>query len=151
MPLNQATLANVRKALQQAIPHNPADKLILVLDTNNLKQLEQALQLNEPLLTKLVTLAHYTAQLNPDGYLTIKDRHGTSDERGTYIDLATKIAEWIGADLNDPTCRGLICTCPTRCDCQDYENGLVSNECPIHNTEPYPSLDCPQHGSSILQ
>lgn len=23
------------------------------------------------------------------------------------------------------------------CDCQDYENGLISNYCPIHNDNPY--------------
>ena len=46
------------------------------------------------------------------------------------------------------------CLCTKVCDCQDPEgklngsNGsvcLISNECPIHNDEPYPHPDCPIH------
>ena len=38
------------------------------------------------------------------------------------------------------------CTCTKVCDCQDYEKGLVSNECPVHNVNPQPSPNCPAHG-----
>lgn len=27
------------------------------------------------------------------------------------------------------------------CDCQDFENGLISNYCEVHNENPYPNLD----------
>lgn len=46
------------------------------------------------------------------------------------------------------------CICPTTCDCEnpDPKSGaaLVSMECPIHNFDPYPSLDCPIHGEQLL-
>ena len=38
------------------------------------------------------------------------------------------------------------CECPAVCDCQDYDHGLVSEECPVHNDFPYCSPDCPRHG-----
>lgn len=41
------------------------------------------------------------------------------------------------------------CSCPTECDCQDFEAGLVSNECPEHNDFPRPSLTCPVHGEQV--
>lgn len=34
------------------------------------------------------------------------------------------------------------CVCTRVCDCQDYERGFVSNECPHHNDTPYPSELC---------
>jgi hypothetical protein len=50
-----------------------------------------------------------------------------------------------------------ICTCTTICDCEnpppddwDGESGTwhISMECPIHNTNPRPNLDCPKHGKA---
>jgi hypothetical protein len=43
---------------------------------------------------------------------------------------------------------GGACACPNECDCEDYENGLVSNECPVHNLYPRPAMDCPVHGEA---
>lgn len=37
------------------------------------------------------------------------------------------------------------CICPKTCDCQDFEEGLISNECPVHNDYPNPTRDCPVH------
>lgn len=34
------------------------------------------------------------------------------------------------------------CICTRECDCQDFEAGFVSNECPEHNDRPYPHPDC---------
>jgi len=48
-----------------------------------------------------------------------------------------------------------VCTCTKKCDCEypppddwDGKEGgpwLISNECPIHNENPYPNPDCPIH------
>ena len=49
-----------------------------------------------------------------------------------------------------------ICTCAKECDCQnpppddwDGKDGVwhISNECPIHNENPYHNPDCPVHGN----
>ena len=37
-----------------------------------------------------------------------------------------------------------VCTCPTECDCQQPPTH-ISNECPVHNENPYPADDCPVH------
>lgn len=37
------------------------------------------------------------------------------------------------------------CICPTECDCEAPDAGRVSNECPIHNDNPYPVEDCGAH------
>lgn len=42
------------------------------------------------------------------------------------------------------------CICPTVCDCQDYENGLVSNLCPEHNDNPMPDPLCKVHEEDAL-
>lgn len=34
------------------------------------------------------------------------------------------------------------CICTEECDCQDYEGGFVSQECPVHNDRPSPHPDC---------
>lgn len=41
------------------------------------------------------------------------------------------------------------CTCSTECDCENEPAGLLSNECPIHNTFPFPvpAPDCPLHSN----
>ena len=96
-------------------------------------------------LTDITWLATFIASLDTEGMLVIKDRYGNI-ETGDYIDLATKIARLIGADLSDPERRGLVCTCPKECDCFDPDKGLKSMECPIHNETPQPSPNCPQHG-----
>jgi hypothetical protein len=132
-----------------AMLHDPAEHLFIVIKQDHLRRIAQDLIVKgqpNTLLTKITEFATIMAQLNQEGYINIKDRYGT-DEKGTYIDLAIKIAESLGVDINDPSCRGLICTCPTECDCQSYDAGLVSNECPIHNENPQPAIDCPQHGS----
>lgn len=130
-----------------AMLHDPAEHLFIVVKRENLGQLGIKNDgVPTDITAEITRIATFMAQLNRDGYITIKDR-SKAKENGTYIDLAIRIAEMIGADLNDPTCRGLICTCPTECDCQNYEAGLVSNECPIHNENPQPAIDCPQHGS----
>jgi len=67
-----------------------------------------------------------------------------------FLEVLVYLAKHLGIDLQDPLVKGPICTCPTKCDCQDYERGLVSNECPIHNNEPQPSPECPQHGLRLL-
>ena len=45
-----------------------------------------------------------------------------------------------------------VCTCSKECDCQnpppddwDGKTGMyhVSNQCPVHNYDPYPDQDCP--------
>ena len=137
---------------------DPGDLLFIAIKRNHLKQLEERLHRGEfrpkgnthapDIITEITRMAQVIGHLDPDGLMITKNRYG-DHTTGTYIDLAILIAEIIGADLNDPSCKGLKCTCPTRCDCQDYDNGLVSNECPIHNTEPQPSLDCPQHGHPL--
>jgi hypothetical protein len=38
------------------------------------------------------------------------------------------------------------CLCVKECDCQDEENGFVSEECPEHNLIPLPNPNCPIHG-----
>lgn len=43
-----------------------------------------------------------------------------------------------------------ICVCVTECDCEDFEKGLVSNECPEHNDNPYPHPDCFEHADVDL-
>lgn len=35
------------------------------------------------------------------------------------------------------------CICPQGCDCENYEAGLVSNHCPVHNEYPRPYEGCP--------
>ena len=35
-----------------------------------------------------------------------------------------------------------LCICTRNCDCQDESGGMVSNECPFHNTEPDPHPEC---------
>lgn len=37
------------------------------------------------------------------------------------------------------------CCCTTVCDCQDFDKGLVSTECPVHNDFPSPNPECPVH------
>lgn len=68
-----------------------------------------------------------------------------------FIDVVQELAMVLGIDLNDPAVPGPICMCPTECDCQDYDAGLVSNECPIHNDDPQPSPFCPQHGINFAK
>lgn len=48
----------------------------------------------------------------------------------------------------EPATRKETCDCPTECDCQNFDAGLVSEECPIHNHKPRPSLTCPVHGEA---
>ncbi len=40
-------------------------------------------------------------------------------------------------DMPAPTC---ICT--RVCNCEDEENGRVSNDCPEHNLNPHPNPEC---------
>lgn len=40
---------------------------------------------------------------------------------------------------------GTACVCPCECDCQDFERGLISNECPAHNDDPQFVEGCPVH------
>lgn len=92
--------------------------------------------------------------ITKSGYIEIKEE---DQKEITYVDLAIRLAQFIGADPNDPRCQGHICTCPTSCDCAnpppdnwDGKNGVfnISNECPIHNATPQPSSECPQHGEN---
>lgn len=71
----------------------------------------------------------------------IQDRHRAGD---TVAELAKDY------DVSEEAVRmaldaGETCTCPTECDCQQPPTHL-SNECPIHNENPYPAHDCPIHG-----
>lgn len=38
------------------------------------------------------------------------------------------------------------CECPSTCDCQNPDKGLMSNECPTHNYSPQVNPTCPAHG-----
>jgi hypothetical protein len=143
---NKHTIASAQTAMDMFTPPIPGDYTFIVIETARLNGHGEHRTINA-----LIRLADFVAQLNKEGYLTIKERHGRvpgmpDKTTGTYIDLATKIAQLTGVDLNDPTCQGLICTCTTICDCADHKNGLISNECPIHNTDPLPNPECPQHG-----
>jgi hypothetical protein len=53
----------------------------------------------------------------------------------------------------------LKCICAKECDCEnpppddwDGKSGVwyISNECPIHNWNPYPNRECPIHGKMNL-
>lgn len=62
------------------------------------------------------------------------------------IDLLYLLAGHFGIDMNDPTMFEQIlthkCICPTKCDCQDPDNGFKSNSCPLHNSNPDPDPEC---------
>lgn len=62
-----------------------------------------------------------------------------------FVDLFCLIADLLEIDLNSPEALTPKCLCPTKCDCQDPDNGYCSNSCPIHNEDPDPDPDCPQH------
>jgi hypothetical protein len=109
-------------------------------------------------------LAYLDTDSHPDGERSLKIR---LEEEIADVIAATSFVEHIfGLDLQailirrdaklnlffewhrDPD-NGLtiICSCPTECDCLCYPHS-TSTECPIHNDNPDPALDCPVHGES---
>lgn len=94
---------------------------------------------------------HLIATLRPDGTWSIirptaNERWIVQETPHDLLDIFSTIAEKTNTDLNSPQPRSPICTCPTSCDCACPNDGLMSNECPIHNDHPQPNPDCPQHG-----
>lgn len=59
--------------------------------------------------------------------------------------MIRKISKWFVENIIGTKTK---CSCPTECDCERFPTH-VSNECPIHNENPYPSLTCPIHGESV--
>lgn len=53
-----------------------------------------------------------------------------------------------GARFTSRDCGAERCGCPRVCDCENFDVGLISNECPVHNhfPPPQPAPDCPVHG-----
>ena len=69
------------------------------------------------------------------------------------IEIFEAFSDILQFDIQNPHASSCPeCICPKECDCQAPEDGLVSNHCPIHNEEPEPYPDCPQHNmiSDIL-
>ena len=68
------------------------------------------------------------------------------------IEIFEAFSDILQFDIQNPHASCPECTCPQECDCQAPETGLMSNHCPIHNEEPEPYPDCPQHNmiSDIL-
>ena len=62
-----------------------------------------------------------------------------------FVDLFMTLVKILHIDLNAPEALAPRCICPVECDCQDSDNGLCSNSCPVHNENPVPDPDCPQH------
>lgn len=117
--------------------------------------------LDEPSLLQIRFKADAVFELQPDG--TWKKESATNPckeipifrAQKTYperpnseldlVDIFMAIAELTGIDINNPNIINPICTCPTKCDCADPDNGLISMHCPIHNEYPTPDPDCVQH------
>lgn len=67
-------------------------------------------------------------------------------EESSLRERARRVTEGTIADRADDDEEN--CTCPTECDCENYDAGLVSEECPVHNWHAKPSQTCPQHGET---
>jgi len=113
-------------------------KTLILLDTHIdvINHLKQDVRWQAKLITRL----------KEDGrWEIIKSRNPYPDNDIDFVDLFCMLANLLEIDLNAPETLAPRCVCPIECDCANPDQGLCSNSCPIHNENPDPDPDCPQH------
>jgi hypothetical protein len=120
-------------------------KSIVLIDTEILHRLNQAIGCNS-----IFTNSDEIFDLKLDGSwerrsLTQNPCAEIPLEKDDLVDVFMKIADRTRTNYFGPRSVTPACICPTECDCAAPERGMKSMSCPIHNYQPDPDPECPQH------